>query len=392
MRHTTGEMKVFSTLLSLALVGTATAATELTLGTATASTQVALETPTLFTLTLGITTLLADTNTITCTFTKPVGASNAASTLVVDPASSGAAAAWSGTAVAGKILTITSAAATIPTGTTHFKLSTNLAANYNYGDVGVSCVSTTDTEHLVVSKSFTTTATKLTKGTSEPSTHVGGATPTSFVLTLGIFTQLTTAASDTITCTYGKQVWAAVALSTVVSSPTNAGITATATDAGKIITITPGATLATGSTTFTFSSNLAANYNYGDVSVSCVSTQDKGALVVAASFTTLSTATHSKETCKDETPTNGDTCVKKSKHDTWRTVAIVMIVLSGVLVIVMFGGFAFGFYEMKSGGLEKIEQRLGFGGEKPQAGFRTQRAPAEYGVGPPQVRHFVSVS
>ena len=135
----------------------------------------------------------------------------------------------------------------------------------------------------------------LSLATTAPNTLVAGVTPTSLVLTLGITTLLTT--GDTITCTYNKQVFASNAASTLVVNPANSGASATASGTtGKTITITAGTTMSTGTTTFTFSTNLAPNPAVGNVSISCHSTKDSSALVNFNSYTTLNVYTYTSST------------------------------------------------------------------------------------------------
>ena len=109
-------------------------------------TVIASETPAYAILTLGITTPLANPNTIICTFSQPVFQTNGAFTVDVNGTSQTATAAVTGSP-AGITVTIM-ATSTIAAALTAFNFSSNLAANYNSGNVTATCQTTTDPESL----------------------------------------------------------------------------------------------------------------------------------------------------------------------------------------------------------------------------------------------------
>jgi hypothetical protein len=274
-----------------------TTATVLTIGTSTLDTLVAGETPTSNILTLGITTALAETHTITCTYDKAVFANDGATVaMTMTPVSNDTTA----TSTSDRILSIIIGSGGLTTGDAVFTMTGNLAANPAAGAVKVTCVSTTDTAPLVVNNSYTTTApTMLTLGTSVLSTLVAGATPTANALTLGITTGLVI--GDYITCTYDKAIFAPGFVTTVGSSSTSSisipTISGLADSSGKVLTLTVnGGPISPGEVTFTMTSNLAANPAPGNVLVTCSSTKDTGSFVNYATFTTTAVDTAAKAT------------------------------------------------------------------------------------------------
>ena len=128
----------------------------------------------------------------------------------------------------------------------------------------------------------TTAATALTDGTMDPNTLVAGRIPTSSVLSLGVVTPLAT--DQTIVCTFSQVVWD-VGVSNPVVSGGSSTATGLASNGGKTITITATRAFPADDYTFTFSTNLAANFATGAVTVSCSSTQDVTPLT-GTSFTT----------------------------------------------------------------------------------------------------------
>jgi hypothetical protein len=131
------------------------AATAMT-GTATSTlnTLVAGETPTSVAIALTPTTIVPDGGKITCTYAQDVFAAVAAVTCAADPVTVGIACAATST----KIVEFTAGSGTFLAASTSFAMTSNLAANYATGAVGVTCVSTTDTADLTNAASFTTTA------------------------------------------------------------------------------------------------------------------------------------------------------------------------------------------------------------------------------------------
>ena len=128
-------------------------------------------------------------------------------------------------------------------------------------------------------------ATALTIGTSTLNTYVEGVTATSNTLQLGITTQLMQGGK--ITCTYDKAIFTtAAAAVTVTANPSSGAHTATATSDRILFITAVGAPIATGTTSFALTSNLAANPAAGAVGVSCISTTDVAALDVTSYTTT----------------------------------------------------------------------------------------------------------
>ena len=144
--------------------------------------------PTSSVLTLGITTALVATNTITCTFSQQVfQANDVTTTVVVGGSGQTATAAVTGSPV-GTTVTITATSAIAAASTTFtFETNPNLAPNYATGVVQVtSCVSTQDAGTLGPITSFTTTASQ--GGLTVTATQVAafgtaGATPTNVIVT-----------------------------------------------------------------------------------------------------------------------------------------------------------------------------------------------------------------